>query len=893
MIKIKYILVFSLLGKRKFTHKSLQHGENIFQVLNLDFEMKICNIYAYLDSVSEITIGTSIISTTIINVPFQNNLFLLSGGSTLLLYKIEKELKYITKVAFDKEEDVILTCYDWSKFGLYFSCEKGGIFEVILKDEIIVLNKIIDTEPLINLLVIEENDERYFIAKTDYGDLIKYHFDIEKKEFLEKKTLNISPIIDFDIYQNKIPFTLNSMFLIGNKLKNVYNGIQTYSFLESEPNYKGLNGIWTVKKVPENHNDSKTSLTHMIILSFIGETHFLGIIDYSIEEISKNTNFIVDKTTIDFKCIDKNKYLQITENEVRIVEFQDDYQGEIKKQQKFNENITVSYISDFNFVLCFGKDKLIIYNFNFEEEKTIKNGTDVSSLCIYENIIAIGTYDNLVYLNDLKKDQNISKIQLDKFDQIISISHSILMTKYHNNYYIFIGTRDGMLIIINLNNNQKIERRLGNHPLKLIERKSFGQIFAISDQTWMIQWNKFKESFETTYLNLKRSNFVYPFSFEGDENSVVSIINDEIHLSSLNTSIETFVKEIPITGHRVLAREKENDLLILNEKKMYVYHIDTSKLTDLYQFKSKPISIIQYKDYIVVGTFDGELLVFSIIIELSKYTIKVVSEYELYGIIYCLSIFNELIVCSASERLCIFGFKDKKLDLLTHNVCVYFIYGISCSKNKICISDKYDSSIFYYFDEKKNILDIIDGEIFTKCCGKILMIDDDFLLGVDRLNNFYGISVQKDIKNCVNFNLGETSLCLKKFDKNPNYKMGSLSILTDEKMLKQNHIDLDNRHSFIIGCVSGSLIQFTSITKREFSILNILENILEKSDENINTSFVGITHSEYRKSLNVIDGEYLMNFFYSNKQKEIIYELNEKLKEMVSLDEVIYLLNKF
>jgi hypothetical protein len=118
-----------------------------------------------------------------------------------------------------------------------------------------------------------------------------------------------------------------------------------------------VNGLWLLPQENSSENFNK-----FIVMSFISETRIMGSIDSQIEDVSFQTCFETNSSTIDCALMKNGVYVQITEEKVILFKCGEpnQYEGKILNTWKpKNGKISLSSISDSSILLCYNKNFII------------------------------------------------------------------------------------------------------------------------------------------------------------------------------------------------------------------------------------------------------------------------------------------------------------------------------------------------------------------------------------------------------------------------------------------------------------------------------------------------------------------------------------------------------
>eukprot|EP01080_Neovahlkampfia_damariscottae_P003640 gene3640-6456_t len=815
-----------------------QEDENEVRILQGDLTFKNFSLTSYFYSKPSDVFEKSILIDKITSIPFMNDgLIAFKGSKILFLKMINKELKLIDECSIIEQFELLVTGYSWELFNkkneqLLISVENGKQFIVDIEEEklkIIPLKELNSSNPYNIIMKLNESDDCHFVfcsSRNGDGKIYSLDFDDYTTE-LVSTTQNIAPIIDIELMnENENEFLVS----VGGcpsktekKLKLIQKGLIVNSVLKSEPNYKSVNGLWTLSQSSKEHG----SFNKFIVMSFISETRIMGSLDSQIEDVSFNSCFETNSATIEAGHIKENVYVQITEEKVIIIECENEkeYNGKILCCWKSKEKITLSSISGNIIVLCDNKDNLLMLNFISKNDGYVLVEENMKSIeqqisCVhfsneFENYIILGTYSDSILFLDSKNFNLISKINLnDYLKEDSSIPQSILFSKFPKRNVLFIGLRDGNLLSfdcsltsgsVQLMNFMK--KKIGDHPIALTLTENLyqngKQVLATSNNSWLVSNDEKLNKFNINRLNIEEVGLVKPISIEEYENGILNVL-DSVQIYTINSLSVMSIKEYETDKmcNRILSKKDSPISFLLKGNSVLMVDLIENEIKEILKaeedetFFSQCLFEHEDNQYLLLGSqqkekksneFDtGNIRILKINENKSKFQKKSTFQFEeiecfnLPGVVFCIEIYqSKYIVCSAGKTIMVLTFSDE-FDIFCVSSTKNFIRSISCGENRICISDEYDSVILFQLEEKEKKLKFIQGDIISRLGSSCILVNDDFVVGTDREGNIFSLNLENnELVPSSFYNIGETCLKLKRFS-SPNRKIGSMNFLESQ-----------------------------------------------------------------------------------------------------------------
>ncbi|KAL9644122.1 hypothetical protein ABK040_005587 [Willaertia magna] len=511
--------------------------------------------------------------------------------------------------------------------------------------------------------------------------------------------------------------------------------------------YNGINGLFNI-------------LNKYIILSFTNQTKILFIDNNNtIEEIKNFNEDLNNNSTIYSNLLNNNYILQILNNFIKIYN--------LDLNEILNLNFKNSIATHFNdsIYTCY-KNKLSIFRFNLNKlnlEFNLTLNSDISSIFVNLNYYIFTNYESYLFIYKNLNNELFLKINLNELF-INENSTNIVESIYLENNTLYIGTRDGYLYILNLNNLNYIKYKLGELPIKLFYNLENNNLLIITNYSYLLNLNNNNILFLNLNENilyitkLFENEFIY-ITNEGNINCLKMEENHlTFHLFKEFTNIEEDINNrITINEHlgylcKDYSIELFNPMLSINSsdsKNLFYLNpltheikelddINTSELKCLFKlnnnnFKFKNIYIWN-NNYLIItvehldinypslennnNNITSTIYIFNI---LNNY--KLITYFEnIPNKIYNITSFkNNYLLITYGNRMGLFKLENKeenkyKLKLIDQISTRYFIHSISInSNNKIVITDRYDGLIFYELieNEKLNYLEYYYHPIFS------------------------------------------------------------------------------------------------------------------------------------------------------------------------------------
>uniref|UniRef100_A0A7S1KQK4 RSE1/DDB1/CPSF1 second beta-propeller domain-containing protein n=1 Tax=Percolomonas cosmopolitus TaxID=63605 RepID=A0A7S1KQK4_9EUKA len=373
----------------------------------------------------------------------------------------------------------------------------------------------------------------------------------------------LPPLPTADIVPDAPTNRTNSFFMCtSGGISSLRRGVQSHTIFESETKYPGVTGLFSVpsrlsSEVSEALDD------RFVVFSFPNSSRFLRIDGEEFEEVT-DIAFEQDRSTLGVALHKDHEYVQVTDEEVRIVRFSEEDSGSIVCRQQYG-GITVCSLHPNNFLIALADNSLIELDYtqqNLQEVYSTRLPFDVSCIkhvpCVdtnfsSESLAVIGTFQQTIVLFDRATQTVLHTLSL-KFDRnqdddMTNVPESIdFALPKLGSLSMLVGLRNGRILVYTTQFSLgkettftlELSKRIGILPVRIISSASrFSNsskiFFAVSDCVHIVHFEPEVCSMITT--DVENILEAIPICLKGDTSTILSVTNnDALEIFSLENS---------------------------------------------------------------------------------------------------------------------------------------------------------------------------------------------------------------------------------------------------------------------------------------------------------------------------------------------------------------------
>jgi len=730
---------------------------------------------------------------------------------------------------------------------------------------------------------------------------------------------NLGPIIDFCVVdlerQGQCQIVTCSGAFKDGSLRVVRNGIGIHEHA-IQP-CSGIKGIWSLNP-PTNSSAEK-----YLIMSFVGETRALSMQGEELDEVEIG-GFNMDQQTIFCTNLGDNKYIQITNKEVYLIDAKTEKLIHSWKPSNSNEAISVAASNLFQILLAVAGYTLVLLE--VVDDKLVFSGSkqlphEISCL----NINPVGNAQRAqLCAVGLWTEISVKILALPKFDEVRTVEiggdvipRSVSLTTFDDITYLMIAMGDGYLInyIYDLKSGELTNKKkvhVGTQPVTLCSFRSKGQenIFACSDRPTVVYHSNNKKLLYSN-VNLREVSYMCDFNCTSFPDSLALATEDSLTIGTVDDIQKLHIRTVPlgetprrichspllkafcvltVNTHFEKGEEVETNMIkLVNDQTFEILDSFVLPQTEsvcsvitMTFLQSNEIDVDNSKAYFVVGTAfvlpteaepsKGRILVFSVF----DNKLYLAAEKPVAGSVYSLNDFNGKLLAGINSKVQLFSWKDTEdgaheLSFESEHATFIIALHVATKGDYIIVGDLMKSITLLLYSPIDGVIKEVARDYHTNWMTACEMFDTENFIGAENSYNFFTLKknneaiLQEDrqrLELTGEYHFGEFV---------NRFRAGSLVM----KPLEGEGLNVS---TLVCCCVSGVIGLVGQISEEQYNFLNQVQEALNKVIKGVG----GFSHQEWRSFTNDRRGSVPSHGFIDGNLIETFLDLPAEQQRIVA-----------